>query len=307
MNFELKENILLAPYTTLKIGGRARLFADADSENILEILKFAHNEKLPICVLGAGSNVLVPSEGLDALVIHFNSAKAKIILSGNKLVCDAALPLGKLVNFAAKHSLAGFDFLAGIPATVGGAVFMNAGLGGAEKKEISDVFLSAEIIDENLELKTFSKNEMKFSYRRSVLQEGKYILKKAIFDASKKEDALSIQSKIKEKLLARKLREPENNKTAGSVFKAVQNEPAAKFIDSAGLKGLRVGDAMVSLKHANWIENLGNASSDDVLKLIKLVQEKVSEKHSIKLETEVRLLEAITLCSGLVYVIKNGL
>ena len=288
----IRENVSLAPLTTWKIGGAARYFCEVEAEVLPQVFAWAKERSIPFCVLGGGSNVLIPSEGIDGLVIKLSRTNAFYLQSENEIEVSSAMPLGKLVKIASENNITGFDFLAGIPGTVGGVVFMNAGTGGENKREIADIIKSAKAILPCGSEKIFMRAEMDFAHRASIFQQNGAIISSAVFDASQKEPKESIDEKIKQRLAERKLREPENKKNAGSVFKSVGSTPAAVFIDDAGLKGLRVGGAMVSFKHANWIENVGGATSSDVLNLIEQIKVRVREKYSVELETEVRLLTA---------------
>ncbi len=290
-NCVIQQNVPLANFTSFKIGGKARFFVEANHRNIAEILNWARGQNLPFCILGGGSNVLIPSAGLDGLLIRFAPQNAEVYIEDGKILASANLPLAKLVNFAEKNGISDFEFLAGIPGTAGGAVFMNAGTSGVLKREISDVFYSANLIDFSGNLKERTKDEMNFSYRKSAVQTENEIILSAKFLIETRASPAEIKKSVKEILAQRKIREPKNHKNAGSIFKAIEGTPAAIYIDKAGLKGAKCGDAIISLKHANWIENLGNASSDDVLNLIEFVRQKVYEKFAVNLETEIKILE----------------
>ena len=286
--FKIEENVKLAQFTTWKIGGAARYFANANSENLAQIVNFALAKNLKYLILGCGSNVLIPSEGLDCLVIRYSSAKAQFSFSKNLLCAGGNMTLAMLVRLAASEGFSDLNFLAGIPGTVGGAIFMNAGIGGERKREISDCLRSATLIDKFGKLREVSKDYFEFSYRHSALCDTREIVLSAKFDLSEKAEPKAALAEVRAIVKARRLKEPENRKNCGSVFKACGGVPAGILIDKAGLKGLRVGGAMVSLKHANWIENLGGAKSGDVLQLIEKIKRAVLEKFGARLEEEVQ-------------------
>lgn len=291
-DFFVTENVELADFTTWKIGGRARYFCNANAANAPAVVAWARERKIPFCILGGGSNVLIPSGGIDGLVVRFSPKGSEIVFDEGFIRADASAPLGRLVSFSESEGIAGFEFLAGIPGSVGGAVFMNAGIAGDNKCEICDIFESAKILKRDGHFETVNLYGMNFAYRKSIIQESEDIILSAKFKILKKCGSAEITKRIKTKLSERKLREPENKRTAGSVFKAANGIPAAVFIEKAGLKGFKTGAASVSRKHANWIENIDNASSDDVLELIRIIKEVVLNRFSVCLETEVRLLEA---------------
>lgn len=286
--FKIEENVGLAQFTTWKIGGAARYFANASSKNLLQIVNFAIANNLGYLILGCGSNVLIPSEGLDCLVIRYSSPKADFSVCGNSIRAGANMTLPMLVRLAASEGFSDLNFLAGIPGSVGGAIYMNAGIGGENKREISDCLHSAMLIDKFGKLKEVSRDYFNFSYRRSVLCETREIVLSAKFVLSKKIEPKEALHDVISIVKARRLKEPENRKNCGSVFKACGGVPAGILIDKAGLKGLRVGGAMVSFKHANWIENLGGAKSGDVLELIEKIKRAVFEKFGVRLEEEVQ-------------------
>lgn len=289
-DFTIEENVPLSKFTTWKIGGSARYFVNAKTSNLHNIVKFANANNLKYVLLGAGSNVLIPSEGLDCLVIRYFDPKAEFSFEDNSIKISAGLSLPMLVRLAASRGFSSLNFLAGIPGSVGGGIFMNAGIGGENRREISECLDSAVILDNFGNLKEVSSGYFNFSYRYSSIQSSRDIVLSAKFRLSEKTSPKDASSELISIVRARRLKEPENRKNCGSVFKACRGVPAGILIDRAGLKGLRVNGAMVSLKHANWIENLDGASSDDVLCLIAKIKKIVFEKFGEKLEEEVRIL-----------------
>lgn len=287
--FQIQENVQLSDFTTWKIGGKARYFVNADFLTLQNIVKFAKNQNLKYLILGAGSNVLIPTVGIDCLVIRYCNPKANFLVKENLVSASANLTLAMLVKVCANNGFSDLTFLAGIPGTVGGAIFMNAGIGGQNKKEISDVLDSVIVLDDAGNEKILSAKSLNFSYRYSDLQTTNDIVLSANFNLQTKDSPDNILKNIKQIVAQRRIKEPENRRNCGSVFKSHNGVAAAIYIDKAGLKGLKVNDAMVSFKHANWIENLGSATSDDVLILIEKIKSKVFEKFGVVLQEEVRM------------------
>lgn len=293
MDFDLpdiRENVPLKNFTTWKIGGNARLFIEAKSAEVPKILSWANSKGIKTHILGAGSNVLIKDSGIDGLVVRLKDGVSSVKISEKIAFAPAGVRLAQFVNFLAKNGISGFEFLAGIPGTIGGAVFMNAGIGGENKREISDVFDGGILCNLKGEVFEVGADFMEFSHRHSVLHNSSHVLLSAKFRLEEKSPPEEILKKIRKTAKERAAREPENRKNAGSVFKACGGVPAGLLIDRAGLKGCKVGAAQISRVHANWIENLGGATSSDVEALIKFAKEKVFEKFGVLLEEEVRIL-----------------
>ena len=253
----VKKNILLKNYTTFRIGGRAKYFFVAKTkENLIKAITVAKKLRLPFFILGGGSNLLVSDKGYKGLVIKFGR------------------PLSLYVS-------KGLDWAAGIPGTIEGAVYGNAGAFG---KSMKDVVKSVEVFDTKTEKIEIFK-DCQFGYRDSIFKKKKNLIILSVKIKSGKSD----WKKIKEHLDYRKQRHPKLP-SAGSVFKNVEETPVAILIHQAGLTGKKVGDAQISEKHSNFIVNLGNAKAKDVLKLIKLTKKSVKKKFGIVLEEEIQFL-----------------
>lgn len=292
MSFDIlriKENVSLAGFTTWKIGGGARFFVEANSYEIPEIFSWAQSQGFNTYILGAGSNVLIKDSGVDGLVIRVKDDLKAIEILDDVVSVGAGVRLAQFTNYIAKNGIAGFEFLAGIPASVGGAVFMNAGVAGENKREIADVFQGATLYNFEKGIFDVGIDFMEFAHRYSSLQNSKNILLSAKFKIEKKSVPDVILKNIREIVKARFLREPENKRNAGSVFKACEGVAAGALIDRAGLKGTKIGGAMVSFKHANWIENLGDATSNDVEALVAFIKANVFEKFGMRLEEEIKI------------------
>jgi UDP-N-acetylmuramate dehydrogenase len=282
-----KKNISLAPYTTFKIGGAAKYFYTVKSiEDLTGAVKLAKKEGLPFFILGNGSNVLVSDKGFDGVVIKIENCKLKIV--NCKITVDAGVLLTKLVNESVKAGLTGLEWAAGIPGTIGGAIRGNAGALGSS---MADLIKTVEVFDiTNLKIQTFENKDCKFGYRDSVFKHNKNLI---IFSAElelKKGDRKKSEKLIKEYLKQRKEKQPLEYPSAGSIFKNPNGRAAGYLIEQCGLKGKKIGKAMISEKHANFIVNLGNAKAKDVKKLIDLCKEKVKEKFGIELEEEIEYL-----------------
>lgn len=276
-------------YTSFKIGGTADEFIKVkDEQELKEALKYAKNKNLKITIIGNGSNLLVLDKGIRGLVIKIDIQKLEIekkekyaeitVGSGYK-----TMALGiKLMN----EGISGFEELSGIPGTIGGAIFMNAGAYG---KEIKDINISTICMDYDGKIFELSNKEQEFEYRSSIFNKKDYIIleTKLKLEYGKKEE---IKKKMDEYLSSRKEKQPIEYPSAGSTFKRQEGVITAKLIDECGLKGFQIGGAKVSEKHAGFIINYNNAKAKDVIDLIKYVKEKVYEKYGIKIKEEIRIV-----------------
>ena len=276
-------------HVSFKIGGVADFFVKAETiEDIKNAIEFAKNKNIEFFILGNGSNLLVTDKGIRGLVIKIDLKDIKIekkedfaevtVGSGYKLM---ALGI-KLMN----ENISGFEELSGIPGTIGGAVYMNAGAYG---KEMKDIVISTKCMDYNGNIIELPNKEQKFGYRSSIFQEKKYIIleTKLKLDCGEKKN---IQDKIEQYKMQRQEKQPLEYPSAGSTFKRQEGIITAKLIDECGLKGYKIGGAKVSEKHAGFIVNAGNATAKDVIDLIKYVKDKVYEKYGVKIEEEIRII-----------------
>ena len=293
MNYqrELKNNCKpskpLKTLTTFKIGGKARYFAEpAGLKDLRLLLTLARQLKIRILILGAGSNLLIDERGVNALVIRLGSPYfKKMVFKGNTAEAGAGVALAELISAAGSKGLGGDEFLAGIPGTIGGAVVMNAGQaqGGLS---IGDLIDRLRVMDYNGNVKIIPARGIKFGYRSSGLD--KYIILGA-FLKFKKARKDKIRRVIKECLKRRRQSQDLVWPSAGCAFRNPLGDSAGRLIDSAGLKGRRIGGAEVSRKHANFIINRRCATSRDVLKLIRLVQERVKKRFQVELVPELKI------------------
>ena len=282
------EHESLSKHTSFKIGGPAQIFAKpATKEQVSKIAVFCKENEIPLFPMGKGSNLLVPDEGLEGVIMNFGSEFSKTVLLDEETVyCDAGTSLAALCNFALENSLTGLEFAYGIPGSVGGAVFMNAGAYGGEVK---DVILYADHVDKEGNTGRFTGEELEMSYRHSVYSGKQYFITGAAFKLVKGEKT-EIKAKMDDLLGRRFDKQPMDKPSAGSTFKRPEGAFASALIDQCGLKGYRVGGVEVSTKHAGFVVNIGGGTCADVLQLIKDVQEKVKNDTGYWLEPEVEIL-----------------
>ena len=272
-------------HTTFKVGGNAQVFVTVNSKEELSVLmKYISSENISYFILGKGSNLLVSDSGIKGVVITLSGEFSDIkIMDGNKIVAGAGASLMKLCRFAQENSLSGLEFAYGIPGSVGGAVFMNAGAYGGEMK---DCLASADYITPQGEAGTFTKDELNLGYRTSVFRNKNYIITSCTLSL-KEDNREIIKGKMDELLGRRKSKQPLEYPSAGSTFKRPEGAFAGTLIESCGLKGYTIGGACVSEKHAGFIINKGGATFEDIDSLIKEVQKKVKDETGYFLETEV--------------------
>jgi len=280
---------LLKNHTSFKIGGAADLFfRPPDIPRLRQLLKDLRRQGKKILILGAGSNLLVSDSGLDAAVIKLNSAAfQKIENDGDCVEAGAGKPMKQLLAYCAQKGLSGLEFMAGIPGTAGGALAMNAGISlGARRLAIGDLVESVRVLDYNNNLKVFERAKLKFAYRQSSLAE--HIILSVRLKLIFKDKEL-VQRNIAGYLLRRKAVQDYSLPNAGCVFKNPPEDSAGRLIAGCGLKGKRIGGAMVSCKHANFILNADQAAAGDVLELMRLIKREVKQKYKIILKPEIKI------------------
>ncbi len=277
----------MSKHTSFRIGGGAEVMAfPKNVEELSEILKVSALLDVKPAILGAGTNVLAPDEGIDGLVICLKDCLSGMDqLDDMRIRVAAGVTMTRAAVFAANLGLSGLEFAHGIPGTVGGGIYMNAGAYGGELKDICE---SVDVMDMDGNLRTLSADEMEFSYRHSILEECSGIVTGAVFHLSHK-DPEEIKAKMKELQGKRSASQPLDLPSAGSAFKRPIGGYAAAMIDEAGLKGFAVGGAAISTKHAGFAVNMGGATAKDVRELLKQVSDIVFERTGIRLEPEVRI------------------
>lgn len=286
-NLTFRFNEPLSEHTSFRIGGNAEIMVFP--QNVEQLRETVIKSDLLDCqtaILGAGTNVLAPDKGITGIVICLKDALSGIeILDGHRIRCMAGVTMTRAAVFAANNSLSGMEFAHGIPGTVGGGVYMNAG---AYDGEISKICNSVQVMDRKGNIRILDKDFLDFSYRHSVLCQSDEIIISADFQLQPG-CVGDIRDKMKDLMSRRSASQPLDMPSAGSAFKRPEGYYAAALIDQAGLKGLRVGGAEVSRKHAGFIVNCGNASAQDVKELIYMVSERVRSAFGIILEPEIRI------------------
>ncbi len=291
----IQNNVPLCRFSTLQIGGPAAYFAEPDTrEALLPLLEFQKQENLPLLVIGRGSNILFSDEGFPGLVISLRKFELERIQFNPKglVKVSAGMSLFRLSALCQEQGVSGLEFICHIPGTVGGACAMNAGFGraGVHYQEIKDVLNSVTVLDAaTSKLRVIQRSEIDFQYRKSSLE------REIVLDATfqlKPSTREAVRDEVKANFAYRNSVQDLRYPSAGSVFKNPKKptESAGKLIDRAGLRGTRIGGAMISEKHGNFILNVGNAKSADVLQLIDLAKSRVLEQFGIELEPEVKLM-----------------
>lgn len=283
LKLQIKPNESMKNHTGFKTGGNADFFITVDDKKALAcVLETAKALNVPIFVLGNGSNLLVSDKGIDGAVLSLSGLN-KISLSGNKITAQAGVSLTALCVFAANNGLSGLEFAYGIPGTVGGGLYMNAG---AYDGEMSDVVTKAEFLTPDGKLGKFGKSQLKLGYRTSCFKKNNNIITSVEFKL-KKGNKTEIWDKMNCLMKKRKEKQPLEYPSAGSTFKRPEGHFAGVLIEESGLKGACVGGAEVSEKHAGFVINKQNATTDDILTLIKQIKDTVKRNSGVTLETEV--------------------
>jgi len=281
------KNEPLKEHTYFKIGGPARILVKVNSiDEIKKVIQLCKDESVQYYVIGNGSNILVPDEGLDAVIIKISEDFNEYRIQGNKVYVQAGMLLSTLSKKIAKASLTGFEFASGIPGTVGGAIYMNAGAYGGEMK---DIVKYAKILDHDGQVQKIMNKDLELGYRKSIVSKKNFIVLSVCFQL-KKGDMHKILEDIKILDEKRISKQPIDWPSAGSTFKRPKGYYAGKLIDDAGLRGFRFRDAQVSEKHCGFVINRGNATCKDILQLIEMVRKVVSDQFNVTLEREVRIL-----------------
>ena len=277
----------MSRHTSFKVGGNAQIFVEpGDEEALQRLLKFINAEKIDHYIIGNGSNMLVSDKGYKGIIISMLKFTSPSLIENESITISAGKTLKELTEFARDNSLSGLEFAYGIPGSVGGAVFMNAGAYDGEIKEVLD---KVKVMDKEGNVLSLNTGELDLSYRHSNIEEKGYIVLEAKFNL-KKADKSAIWKKMQE-LMARRIdKQPLNFPSAGSTFKRPEGYFAGKLIDDAGLRGYSIGGAKVSDKHCGFIVNADKASAKDVYTLITYVRLKVKDRFGVELEPELRVL-----------------
>lgn len=283
----IREEEVMASHTSFKIGGPAELFVSPTTvEELAHAIRVCKCNQVPYYIIGNGSNLLVPDEGIDGVVIEVYKNLSAIEVSGTQITAQAGALLSRIAKEALAVGLQGFEFAHGIPGTLGGAVTMNAGAYGGEMK---DVLVSAMVLDQDGELLTFNKEELELGYRQSIISKKHYTVISATIELQVGNQE-AIQDVMRDLMGRRRDKQPLEYPSAGSTFKRPEGYFAGKLIMDSGLRGHQIGGAQVSEKHCGFVINTGNATCKDVLQLINYVQEEVKRQFGVTLETEVKII-----------------
>lgn len=279
----IRQNVPLSNFSNFRIGGPARYFARIKTPSHLAFSRvFAKKEQLPILIIGRGSNCLFDDQGFEGLAIL--NDMANIEWRATLIEVETGYSMAKLAVKSARMGLSGLEFGCGIPGSVGGAIFMNAGAHGAETR---DCLIGVDSIDCNGEIRRFDKGELELGYRQSIFQKTPFFIWRARFLLQKDGDALARCQKWTQQRLQT---QPQKSRSAGCAFRNPEGHSAGSLIERAGLKGMRIGDAQVSTHHANYLINCGQATSREVKALMDRVRVEVLQKFNIHLQTELRIM-----------------
>ena len=274
-------------HTTFRIGGPAACFVrPQDAGQVERILHICRENEVPWFILGNGSNLLVSDRGFDVVIIQIYRNMSRIQVSGHHMTVQAGALLSAVAKQALREGLSGLEFASGIPGTVGGAVVMNAGAYGGEMK---DVVESVTVLDEEGAVRKLAREELQMGYRTSLVKKKGYTVLEAVLKLNDGDPA-AISARMEELKEQRVSKQPLEYPSAGSTFKRPEGYFAGKLIMDSGLRGFRVGGAQISEKHCGFVINTGDATAEDVVRLIRQVQDIVYEKFHVKLEPEVRFL-----------------
>ena len=283
---DIKIDEKLSEYVNFKVGGPADILLIPNSkELVIKSIKICKENNIPFYLIGNGSNILVRDGGFRGVVLSLKNVK-NFYVDGEKIEAECGVMLKEVSDKAIENSLTGFEFACGIPGTIGGAVFMNAG---AYDGEISKVIESAEVIDENCNIIRLSREELDFGYRSSLVMKKGYTVLSAVFKLEKGQ-VKTIKELIEDLTNKRESKQPLEYPSAGSTFKRPTGYFAGKLIQDAGLKGYSIGGAAVSEKHSGFVINKGNATAKDITDLIKHIQDEVKKQFGVDLHTEVRIV-----------------
>lgn len=286
----IQTNVIFAPYTTYKIGGSADYFFVAtNKEDLVNVVKEARKNNIKYFILGTGANILVSDKGFRGLVIKNEASNIKF--DNHSVVAESGVTIHNLIKITSDKNLSGLEHYAGIPSTVGGAIWQNLHFLSPDRTKtifIEDIIDNVEIMDEENNISKVNKDFFNFGYDYSILHDRNLLVTEVTFSLIPKEKDL-IQKQIEENLKWRNEKQPqlEQFPSCGSVFKKIEGVGAGRLIEKVGLKGYKIGGAEVSEKHANFLVNTGNATAQDICDLIRLIQEKVFAETGHKLQTEI--------------------
>lgn len=276
----------MSQHTTFRIGGPADIYIEPATSEVVPLINLLRNQQLPFTVIGNGSNLLVSDDGIEGVVVSLGKNASSVTVTEDTIEAEAGALLSVVANTAYKAGLTGLEFAAGIPGSVGGAVYMNAGAYGGE---IKDILVSATVLTADYQFVEYTNDDLDLAYRHSSLMDDGGIVLNATFKLEKgsMEEIKALMDDLRDKRVSK---QPLNFPSAGSTFKRPEGYFAGKLIEDAGLKGYTIGGAMVSEKHSGFVVNAGNATCKDVITLMKDVDAKVFEAFGVHLEPEVRII-----------------
>ena len=278
----------LARHTSFQIGGPAALFCmPHTAQQLVQAIGLCREEGVRTYILGNGSNLLFSDHGFDGVVVSTRSLEPEIRVEGDRIIAGAGVSLKQVCEEAAYHSLTGLEFAYGIPGSLGGAVYMNAGAYGGETR---DVLLEVEFLDETGQIRSLPVSQLELGYRTSIFARTGWCVLRATLQLHPG-DSVQIQQKMDDLMNRRRQKQPLEYPSAGSAFKRPEGAFAGSLIEQCGLRGFRVGDAAISEKHCGFIVNLGHASCADVLELARQVSDRVQRETGFVLEKEIRVVE----------------
>ena len=277
----------MSGHTTFRIGGNADIYVSIiNDKELLRLLDFLKDRGIPCFIIGKGSNLLVSDEGYRGVIIEIGTGYSGLHMLGDLIVAKAGTPMSKLSHFAMEHELTGLEFAGGIPGTVGGGIIMNAGAYGGEMRQVMS---RTKVITPDGEIKTLTNSEMEFEYRNSKAKREGYVILNAEFRLHHGDRSV-IEGIMRDLTAKRREKQPLEYPSAGSTFKRPEGYFAGKLIADCGLKGLTIGGAQVSEKHAGFLINKGGATASDMYSLINEVAKRVKESYGVRLEPEVIFL-----------------
>lgn len=285
---KIKYNEPMSKHTTMKVGGPADIMVFPNTiDEIIKVIKYARENKLPVKVIGNGSNVIASDLGVEGIIIKLTCNMSNACVSDEYIIASAGTSMPKVASIAKQNSLSGFEFACGIPGTIAGGAKMNAGAYGGQ---LCDVFVSCKYLDNDLNLKEVENKDMNYSYRHSIFAENpSYIILEVKLKLNKS-NVEDIDKKMKENMLSRKTKQPLEYPSAGSVFRRPEGYFVGKLIQDSNLRGFSIGGAQVSEKHTGFVINKENATCEDLRNLIKHIQKTVYDKFNVELKTEVEFI-----------------
>ncbi len=282
-------NVAMSSHSTFRAGGIAEAVCSVNELPVLiELISFLNSESIPWVVIGKGSNLLVTDGGIEGLVIILRGNLARVETEKNNVVrAGGGISTGRLLKYCVEHELAGLEFMAGIPGTLGGAVVMNAG---AHGEEIEKRIVKVKIVNSKGETGEMDRSRISFEYRKALIPEKSVIYGVELKLETGERDLIA--EKIRNYIDKRRESQPWDMPSCGSVFKNPEGEYAGRLIERCGLKGKQIGDAMISPRHANFIVNTGKAKASEIIELIEYVKKEVKDRAGVILETEIRVIGA---------------